>query len=153
MFDVLINYKINFWVIAAIIFIILEIILSWSVIFFFIIGSASLIVGIFLSFNFFLDIVDQMIIFFISFLACSVIYWLLFKFFRGEREDYKNMVGQIAHVVSEDLIKGEVGQVKWSGTVCKAMLHNDSVDEIIKAGEKVVILDTKSNILIVKKNF
>ncbi|MDJ1258023.1 MAG: hypothetical protein MRQ07_05170 [Candidatus Midichloria sp.] len=151
MLNILMDNSINFWVVAAVFFIAIEIILGWSVIFFFVLGSASLIVSVLLSLNVISDIFGQMTTFFISALVCSGIYWFLFKHFKGD--NYKNMAGQVAHVVSEKLVKGEIGSVKWSGTVCKAMLHSGSEEDLIEVGDKVVILDVKNNILLVKKNF
>ncbi|WHQ46498.1 MAG: hypothetical protein MTP17_03250 [Candidatus Midichloria sp.] len=153
MLNILMDNPINFWVVAAISFIAIEIMLGWSVIFFFVLGSASLIVSIILSLNIILDIFSQMTTFFISTLIFSGAYWFLFKHFKKRGDNYKNMAGQVAHVVSEKLVKGEVGLVKWSGTVCKAMLHSGSEEDSIEVGNKVVILDIRNNILLVKKNF
>ncbi|MDJ1407174.1 MAG: hypothetical protein MRQ13_02090 [Candidatus Midichloria sp.] len=151
MLNILMDNSINFWIVAAVFFIATEIMLGWSAIFFFVLGSASLIVSVLLSLNAISDIFDQMTTFFISALVCSGIYWFLFKHFKGD--NYKNMAGQVAHVVSEKLVKGEVGLVKWSGAVCKAMLHSGSEEGAIGVGDKVVILDVRNNILLVKKNF
>ena len=63
------------------------------------------------------------------------------------------MIGQIAHITSNNFEKGEIGKIKWSGTICKAMIHPDSPEDYVVTGEKVVILDIKNNILIIKKNF
>ena len=154
MLDFLLKNSINFWVIVAVLFIALEIFLGWSVIFFFIIGSAAFFVGIFLFLNVVTSVISQLTVFFLFVLFCGGGYWLIFKRLSNNKNgNYKNIGGQIAHVVHVPIVKGEIGQVKWSGTVCKAMLATNSEVESLEVGDKVVILDIKSNILIVKKNF
>lgn len=154
MLDILLENSINFWVMVAVLFIALEIFLGWSVVFFFIIGSAAFFVSIFLFFGIIIGILSQFTVFFLFVLVCGSLYWLIFKHINNSKNSsYKNIGGQIAHVVYMPIVKGEVGQVKWSGTVCKAMLHVNSEVESLEVGDKVVILDVKSNILIVKKNF
>ena len=151
----LINHILDFWIISASFFIMIELILGFNFIVFFLASISSLVTALCLSFSDLPneDLSKQFLIFLIVFISATLLYWIIIKFFKNDNEAYKNMIGQIAHITSNNFEKGEIGKIKWSGTICKAMIHPDSPEDYVVTGEKVVILDIKNNILIIKKNF
>lgn len=58
----------------------------------------------------------------------------------------------MAVVIDKDLILGQEGKIKWSGTICNAMIDKDSNIKKINVGDNVVIKKFKGNIAIVNKN-
>lgn len=62
--------------------------------------------------------------------------------------DNNNIVGQEVEVV-KDLIKNKVGQVKWSGTIMKAKIDEESKIDKINKGKVALVKDVNGNILII----
>lgn len=56
-----------------------------------------------------------------------------------------------AVVVESDLIAGKEGKVKWSGTICNAIIDEKSNAEKIPVGSNVIIEEFKGNITIVNE--
>ncbi len=67
-------------------------------------------------------------------------------------KSYSNMVGDTAVIYNAPLVKGRYGEVKWSGTIIKAMLDENSVAERLDIDEVVKIVEIDGNILKVIKN-
>ena len=90
----------------------------------------------------------------VVFLGLSVMYALVFyKPFKryiqmqGQQETYSNIIGSQA-ICEEGLQQGQEGRVRWSGTVCRAVLMHGST----QPGDVVEIVEVKGNIFnVVKK--
>lgn len=84
----------------------------------------------------------------------AAILWKPMKRFRigkGKPESFSNIVGEAAIVSGSGLKKGEIGQVKWSGTLMKAQLAEDEPLDLIGSGVTVIVKDMRGATLIVKK--
>ncbi|WP_236870044.1 hypothetical protein [Candidatus Bandiella numerosa] len=83
----------------------------------------------------------------------SIILWKPVKYLIniGNRERYDNIEGSVAVVYSNDLKKGSIGEIKWSGAICRAKLIPSSNNQVLKKGDGVVILYVKNNIFMVEK--
>ncbi len=78
------------------------------------------------------DIGSQLVYFFIYTIMWTAILWFpLNKFIQyGDSGDYTNIIGTYA-TVNGMLVRGEVGEVSWSGTKVRAMIDPDSqIEEI-----------------------
>ena len=54
-------------------------------------------------------------------------------------------------VYSNDLKESSIGEIKWSGAICKSRLAPSSKGQVLNKGDGVVILYVKSNVFIVEK--
>ena len=66
-------------------------------------------------------------------------------------EAYHNIKGGIAAVYSHDLKGDNLGEIKWSGAICRAQLAPSSKNTSLKKGDDVTIISVKNNIFIVDK--
>ena len=57
----------------------------------------------------------------------------------------------LASVIDEDLKRGIEGKIKWSGTICNAIIDSKSNYDVIEIGSIVIIKEFKGNIAIVDK--
>lgn len=62
---------------------------------------------------------------------------------------YSNIVGQNV-ILSQTLIKGDVGNVEWSGTIFKAQMADDCDVAQIDPKKHATIVAVKNNVLIIK---
>ena len=56
-----------------------------------------------------------------------------------------------AVVIDNDLTIGNEGKIRWSGTICNAMIDEKAKTERIPVGANVIIEEFKGNIAIVKE--
>jgi membrane protein implicated in regulation of membrane protease activity len=144
-----------FWFILGIFFILLELKLGFSAIYFFFTGLSSITVGFLLTWNF-LDpnnYTAQLIVFFVSLICFSAVLWKPIKSFMISYDpdnQFKNIVGQSAYVANKPLKKGKKGEVKWSGTVVYAKLDASEKMKELAVGEEVEIVEIVENVFIVK---
>lgn len=54
-------------------------------------------------------------------------------------------------VIDADLVKGVEGKIRWSGTICNALIEPSSKVDSIPVGTNVVISEFKGNVAIVKE--
>jgi len=78
----------------------------------------------------------QLIYFFIFTAVWAGILWIPLKnfFFYGQSGDYSNIIGTYA-TTHRALKRGEVGKVRWSGTIVRAVIAESSPNDVI--GDKV----------------
>jgi len=94
--------------------------------------------------------ISQFACFFITSAAITALLWKRLKTWRiGKGEGYSNMVGDVAIVGKGGLVKGHEGEVRWSGTNMRAILHADAA-EALAEGATVTIIAVKGNIVTVK---
>jgi membrane protein implicated in regulation of membrane protease activity len=94
----------------------------------------------------------QMLWFFTITIIWAICLWLPFKRFRYRKstDSFNNMIGSSAVVVSNDLKKGEIGTVKWSGTVMNAKIDSNCPQDLMAVGTNVVIKNVQGNVLIIE---
>jgi len=101
--------------------------------------------------NFFNDLVFyQLIIFGLASLSWFLILWLPLKHYlykKNKQSAYSDMIGNEVYVFSSPIIIGNIGQVRWSGTIMNAMLDIDEKDKV-EIGEKLYIKEIRGNTLI-----
>ncbi|MFV9875796.1 MAG: NfeD family protein [Rickettsiales endosymbiont of Dermacentor nuttalli] len=117
-------------------------------------GLAAVIVGIMILFGliFYDYYILQMGWFFAWTLLWAMMLWRPLLKLRYSERAYHNIIGEHAIVYKNDLIKGKTGEVKWSGTVMKALIVNDSNESSIGVNQEVIIKNLKGNILLVDVN-
>lgn len=117
-------------------------------------GLAAISVGGLLSLDYIdqTDVVAQLSWFFGLTAVWAALLWKPMKRFRYHNSDkeYQNIVGSIATVKSEALVKKKHGKVEWSGTIMKADLSADSAVDSVEAGQQVKIIALEGNRVIVK---
>ena len=115
-------------------------------------GLGAICVGVLLSAGMAKELIDQFIMFFIFTAIWTALLWKpLKKFIKGKNSGYNDMVGATAIVYGEDLSKGKIGKVKWSGTIMKCKLEDDdSLQEKIALDTEVIITKVAHGILIVR---
>lgn len=144
-----------FWFILGILFILLELKLGFSAIFFFFTGLSSITVGFLLISNL-LDpnnYIAQLIVFFVSLICFSSVLWKPIKSFMisyDPENQFKNIVGQSAYVANKPLKKGKKGEVRWSGTIVYAKLAESEKKKEIGVDEEVEVVEIVENVFIVK---
>lgn len=114
-------------------------------------GLGSITIGMMILFGLVMD--NDYILQFSWFFACTVgwalILWKPLLKLRYSKQQYYNIIGERAIVYKHDLIQGKSGEVKWSGTVMKALIAENSESSSISAGQEVIIKNLKGNILLV----
>ncbi len=71
----------------------------------------------------------------------------------GSNDRYENIKGSVAVVYSNTISDKNLGEIKWSGAVCKAKLANSNKKNILKKGDNVKICSVKNNVFIVEKYY
>lgn len=89
--------------------------------------------------------------FFVFTFCWAAILWKPLRVYsKHSREEYKNIVGDKAIVIDQDLLKGEVGKVRWSGTNMNAEIHKSCEHNRLKVGDEVEIVEVKKNTVYVR---
>lgn len=146
------------WFIFAIVLLILEVVMGLTIVLLFS-SIAAFFVGVLLytdigSQN---DFISQFTVFFMLTAFLTFAFWHpLKKLTTKKRRDIHdqplhNIVGQEVIVEGKELTLGEVGQVRWSGTIVRAMLKEDSSKQSYEAGTVMEVIDVKGNVFIVKE--
>jgi len=80
------------------------------------------------------------------------ILWIPFKNFQNKKKqnNFENIIGDSAVVLSDYLDKNEIGSVRWSGTSMRAIVDDSSESESIAKGARVEIVEIDGNLLKVK---
>ena len=146
--------QIELWYVLGAVLMIVEMYLGGTIGFFFA-GIAAFSIALCMKFNLLIlnTLLDQIGFFFGFFCLWSIILWKPAKYLItiGNSERYDNIEGSVAVVYSNDLKESSIGEIKWSGTICKAKLAPSSNGQILKKGDGVVVLYVKNNIFMVKK--
>jgi membrane protein implicated in regulation of membrane protease activity len=89
----------------------------------------------------------------LSFLWFIILWWPLRRYMQAKSKNtqhYMDMVGSEVEIYNSSLLPGDLGQVKWSGTVMNARL--DEMEQNSAAiGDKLFITAIHGNILICSK--
>ena len=146
--------QIELWYVLGAVLMIIEMYLGGTIRFFFA-GIAAFCVVLCMKFNLITlnTLIDQIGFFFGFFCLWSIVLWKPTKYLLniGNTEAYHNIEGGIATVYSHDLKGASLGEIKWSGAICKAKLAPSNKNNILKKGDNVTIVSVKNNIFIVEK--
>lgn len=122
-------------------------------------GLAAITTGALLQFNI-LDVTDystQVAVFFTAVFLWAAILWVPLKNFQKQKNGGKfnsaessDIVGQQAVVYSRTLNKGEIGEAKFSGTIMRAKISENSSNHSFKSGDTVDIIGIEGNVLIIR---
>lgn len=142
------------WFIAAVLFVILEVVLGFTIVFLFA-SIASFIIGITLSLGVLeeADVVNQVGMFFAISVVSSILLLRPLKNMMMKRNStppVNNYVGQTVVLQDETLIKGNIGHAKWSGTIVKIKIEEDDDGQIYKSGDILRVVNVVDNVFIVQ---
>ena len=151
MIQVIANYNKEFWFLLAIIFIIIEI--NITSLFFFFLSTSSICVILVQIFIPNLSYIDQIALFFIFSLLLGLIFYRPLKNSLKNKQttNYNNIENTTGIVTKRDLIFGYTGEIKWSGTICKAKIDPDFKQDVISLDSHVTVTKIEGNIFYVKK--
>lgn len=146
----------EFWLVIAIILMILEVVLGFTIVLFFS-GLACFTVAALIYFNYITpdSIITQFAAFFLATTAWALILWKPLKGMvrRIHTSDATatSIIGQEAIVINGPLHLGKIGNVTWSGTTVKAKMADDSAHSTLKEGTSVKVVAITDNIFIVRE--
>ena len=69
---------------------------------------------------------------------------------RNNTPPVNNYVGQTVVLQDETLIKGSIGNAKWSGTIVKIKIEEDDDGQIYKSGDILKVVNVVDNVFIVQ---
>lgn len=137
-----------FWFITAVAFLIIELAtLTFGFIF---ITIGAVINTLLISTNLILEtnILCQILVILFFGLVSFLFFYKSYKRIKNNNENnFKEDMNAI--VIESDLVKGVEGKIKWSGTICNAMLDQNSDIDVVVVGSNVLINEFKGNIAIV----
>jgi membrane protein implicated in regulation of membrane protease activity len=140
------------WLLIGSVLIFLEVIIAPGIGFLFS-GLASITLGALITFGVIDDessLLVQLAIFFALTILWAIILWRpLKKLIKKNKSSYDNLVGTQAIIANNNILKGEIGEVIWSGTTMRAKISSNSVAEIINVNSKVVVLGQEDGVLII----
>lgn len=117
-------------------------------------GLGAITVGALVNFHV-IDILDSWLLEIAAFLILTflwtVILWKPFKkLTKGEGKKYQDIINQEAQIYDENgLEKGKTGNIKWSGSIVKARIAEDSSLLRIAKDESVYIVGKEDGALII----
>ena len=139
-----------FWFALAVIFLIVELMTFTFGFIFITIGAV--IISLLLT----LDMIaasDFLYQFVIMLFFCVLSFLFFYRSFKKSKENngsgFREDMGAV--VVESDLIAGKEGKVRWSGTICNAMIDEKAKTERIPVGSNVIIEEFRGNIAIVNE--
>ena len=149
------NNQVELWYILGAVLMIIEMYLGGTIAFFFA-GLSAFCLALCMNFNLLTlnTLIDQVGFFFGFFCLWSIILWKPTKYLLnlGNNDRYENIKGSVAVVYSNTISDKNLGEIKWSGTICKAKLANYNKKNTLKKGDNVKICSVKNNVFIVEKN-
>lgn len=144
------SYLEFFWIALGVGMIVLEMIFVSGIGFLFA-GLGAITTSVLLAFNFISnDSVISLAVFLISVIAWWLLLWYPIKLSRRTKEPYQDLIGTFV-VLNNELRKGQVGSVVWSGVTMRAALDKEEQASSLKKGQRVQITRIKGNILYLKQ--
>lgn len=145
------------WFIFAIVLLILEVVMGFTIVLLFSSVSAFFVGALlYAGVGGQDDWISQFTVFFMLTAFFTLALWKPLKKLTGSKrgdihdQPLHNIVGQDVMVVGEALVPGKEGKVRWSGTTVRAVLF-EGVDQRFEVDEVLVVVDVKGNIFIVNK--
>jgi membrane protein implicated in regulation of membrane protease activity len=141
------------WLLAGSLLIVLEVTILSGVGLFFA-GLSAICVGVTLITGWVESPTVQFITFFLLTGFWAAALWRPLKnFMRSPQSGFDDMVGSIAVVCGNPIKSGQMGKVKWSGTIMKCKLSLETGEKVhLAVGAEVTIVDVSNGILIVRPN-
>ncbi len=149
------SFNPEFWFIAGLVLIILEVVLGFTIVLLFT-SLAAFTMGFLLYAK--LALFDSAYWQFAAFFGLTffwaLILWKPLKKLKdrgnGQSTGFQNYFGQTVEVINNDLTKGKAGAAKWSGTTIKVALHPEYPEETLKVGGSAKIIDIRDNTFIIR---
>ena len=141
------------WLLAGSILIVFEVtILSGAGLLF--AGLSAICVGVALITGWIESSTVQFITFFLLTGFWAAALWRPLKnFMKSPQSGFDDMVGSIAVVCGDPIKSGQMGKVKWSGTIMKCKFSLETEEKVhLAAGTEVTIVEVSNGILIVRPN-
>lgn len=143
------------WFILAIIFIVLEVVLGFTIVLLFA-AFASFSVGLLVTLGSLSEdsTVTQISLFFALSAVWTILLWKPLKRMlakRSESEGVHSYIGQEVVLIDDTLEKGHIGDAKWSGTIRKIKIAEDAKELKYHSGEILKVVAVQDNLFIVKK--
>jgi len=93
----------------------------------------------------------QLSCFFIFTILFTLVLWKPLKKWRtsgkGAGLPANNMIGEFCVVVKNPLLKGNIGQVEWSGTIMNAQIDKSVTPPSLAIGTQAIITQVQGNVL------
>ena len=117
-------------------------------------GLSAICVGIALVIGLIESTTVQFITFFLITGFWAAVLWKPLKnFMKSPQSGFDDMVGSIAIVCGAPIKSGQMGEVKWSGTIMKCKFDSETEREVyLASGTEVTIVEVSNGILIVRPN-
>ena len=117
-------------------------------------GLSAICVGVALITGWIESPTVQFISFFLITGFWAVAHWKPLKnFMKSPQSGFDDMVGNIAVVFGDPIKSGQMGKVKWSGTIMKCKFALETEEEVdLDPGTEVTIVEVSNGILIVRPN-
>lgn len=143
----------EFWLVLGFVLVILEVAMGFTLVLFFA-GMGALTTALLLHYSYIGDdaVSTQVAVFFVATTLWAISSWKPFKHIVAKlrsHNSYNNIAGQEVQIIDADLVKGETGNAKWSGTVVRVKLDDDSPSEVLTVGSIAKVKEIKDNIFIV----
>jgi membrane protein implicated in regulation of membrane protease activity len=148
------THQLEFWYLLGAILMVAEMIMGGTIVTFFA-GMAAFSVALVMKFELITlnSMINQVGAFSLFLCIWGVVLWKPVKYLLnlGATKGYNNFEGTAAIVYSDVLGSKKVGEIKWSGAVCKAKLISSDAELELKKGESVTINSVENNIFLVEK--
>jgi membrane protein implicated in regulation of membrane protease activity len=141
-------YYVEIWLIVGVFFIIVELLHLPNIGFLFL-GLGALSCGILIS-TFPNLTIYQWVVFGLSSALWFLVLYLPLKRYvykKNNKSIYFDMINNEVYACNRSIVVGEMGQVKWSGTIMNATLDDSEAKEVA-VGEKLYIKEVRGNTLI-----
>ena len=117
-------------------------------------GLGAICVGVALIAGWSESVTVQFITFFLITGFWAALLWKPLKnFMKSPQSGFDDMVGSVAVVCGDPIKPGQMGEVKWSGTIMKCKFDSETEREVdLASGTEVTIVAVSNGILIVRPN-
>ena len=117
-------------------------------------GLSAICVGVALIAGWIESATVQFITFFLTTGFWATLLWKPLKnFMKSPQSGYNDMVGSVAVVCGDPIKPGQMGEVKWSGTIMKCKFDSETDRKVyLNSGTEVTIVEVSNGILIVRPN-
>ncbi|RZI47324.1 hypothetical protein EDM53_02535 [Rickettsiales endosymbiont of Peranema trichophorum] len=144
----------NLWLLSGISLLSLKVLVGYNIFFLFA-GAGSIMVGMLLALHILPQdaFIAQLCCFFGLTVCSSLLFYKPLQRWLYQNQDapgYRNIVGSIAQVHESNLKYGKCGYVRWSGSIFRAEIVEDSYLHEIPVNSDVKIVALRQNVLIVR---
>lgn len=85
------------------------------------------------------------------FFTCCIMLSIKKKFanFKNAENKFNDVAGTTGHIYDEEIIKGQIGSIKWSGTIVSAKISENCQQEKFSKNDQIKIVEIKDGIFII----